>query len=263
MPGQLSFESDAQGKVTALVQHQGGLERRARRLDDAGVQRLEDALAQRIKSNRPLPGSEAALRHLLDGLRQGKSAYDLMSPRAALDFISSPAIAQVGTILARLGPVKILSFRGVDATGRDRYIAIFAHGQALLTVAAPSGDGRLDGFGYTPFFAHGPADAPSPGTEAMLRRLIQSLQDNRPDYDVLTPDLASAWRAQWNFRHAQVASFGALQSITFRQAAPQGWDVYDVRFANGHTEWRIAPLTADGKEEMAFFGAPPATGEQG
>ena len=49
----------------------------------------------------------------------------------------------------------------------------------------------------------------------------------------------------------QVAQWGALQSITFRDVDAGGRDVYDVVFAHAKAVWHIGPLTADGKVACA------------
>ena len=91
------------------------------------------------------------------------------------------------------------------------------------------------------------ANTPSPGTEAALRHQIESMETGQRDYAPLTPQLAAAAQAQWPGTSQMIASLGALKSLTFKNVAPGGMDVYDVIFERGHVEWRIAPLTADGK----------------
>jgi hypothetical protein len=45
---------------------------------------------------------------------------------------------------------------------------------------------------------------------------------------------------------------GMLQSVTFTGVGPGGADIYQVKFANGTTEWRIM-LGADGKIVTVLF----------
>jgi hypothetical protein len=40
---------------------------------------------------------------------------------------------------------------------------------------------------------------------------------------------------------------GPIQSITFKSVAPGGADIYDVTFAHGAMEWRVALLEVNGK----------------
>ena len=44
------------------------------------------------------------------------------------------------------------------------------------------------------------------------------------------------------------ARLGALQSISFRGVGSQGWDIYEAKYANGISIWRIT-MAPDGKIE--------------
>jgi beta-lactamase regulating signal transducer with metallopeptidase domain len=90
-------------------------------------------------------------------------------------------------------------------------------------------------------------NTPNPGTEAALRRYIAGLEKDQTDYSTLTPNLASVVRAQAPVVEQRIHNLGALKSITFQSVGPGGSDVYDVTFERGGTEWRIAPLSSDGK----------------
>jgi len=60
-------------------------------------------------------------------------------------------------------------------------------------------------------------------------------------------------RAQWSGTKQAFAAMGPYKSITFKKVAPGGADIYNVSFERGDIEWRIAPLTANGKIESMFF----------
>jgi bla regulator protein blaR1 len=62
---QISFESDAQRRITGLVLHQNGSNMAAPRIDAAIAQQIGAVTAAKIHSQTATPGSEAALRHLL------------------------------------------------------------------------------------------------------------------------------------------------------------------------------------------------------
>jgi len=72
---QLEFSgSDAQGRATQLTLHQNGRDIPAKRMDDAEFKKLADAaatLAKRVKYQTAMPGSEAAVRRIIDELRTG------------------------------------------------------------------------------------------------------------------------------------------------------------------------------------------------
>jgi Domain of unknown function (DUF3471)/BlaR1 peptidase M56 len=90
-------------------------------------------------------------------------------------------------------------------------------------------------------------NTPSPGTEDALRHQIEADMKDQPDYGALSPGLAAATREQWRVIGPALGAMGSLKSITFSSVGPQGWDIYNVAFERGQTEWQISPLWPDGK----------------
>ncbi|MEO8019080.1 MAG: M56 family metallopeptidase [Pseudomonadota bacterium] len=95
------------------------------------------------------------------------------------------------------------------------------------------------------------ANVPSAGTEAALRKMIESSAAGSPNYDDMAEGLANAVRAQRPMMEPMMKNLGALQSITFLRVGDGGWDTYRVKFANGLLMWRIG-LNADGKIDYAL-----------
>jgi hypothetical protein len=95
-----------------------------------------------------------------------------------------------------------------------------------------------------------PNTTPNPGTEASLRRFIESMQRGQPNYDEMTPEIAALNRAQFSHSGPKMKSLGALQSLAFRAKGPRSVDIFDAVFEKRHAEFRIGPLTPDG--EVAF-----------
>jgi cyanophycinase len=87
---------------------------------------------------------------------------------------------------------------------------------------------------------------PQPGAEAALRRNIEELRLGEPKYDRMSAGLADVTRRQLPQLKARVAAMGALQAVSFKGVGPGGMDIYDVKFENGSSEWRII-LAPDGK----------------
>jgi DNA-binding transcriptional MerR regulator len=81
---------------------------------------------------------------------------------------------------------------------------------------------------------------PIHGSEAALRRLIESFREGSPNYDEMSPALAQACRRQLPQLQLTARFLGAIQSIEFQGVGSQGWDVYEVRRENGVVKWRIA-----------------------
>jgi CubicO group peptidase (beta-lactamase class C family) len=93
----------------------------------------------------------------------------------------------------------------------------------------------------------------TPGSEAMVRSTISQLRAGTPDYDRMSPGMANLTRQQLPTLQARVVGMGALQSATFTGVAPNGADIYQLKFDNGSLEFRIG-LGADGKVESAAMG---------
>jgi hypothetical protein len=139
---QISFVTDADGRATALVLHQSGLERTAPRIDEAEAQKLHDELAKRLQDKTPLPGSEAALRHQIGAFAQGDP--DLAAMSADLAAVTRPQLPKIEREFALAGPLQSLSFLGVSTSGLDIYEAKFARGVMISRIIlAP--DGKISG----------------------------------------------------------------------------------------------------------------------
>jgi uncharacterized membrane protein len=97
------------------------------------------------------------------------------------------------------------------------------------------------------------AAAASPGTEASLRRYIDSLEGGHPNYDEMSPMLAAAVNRQLPTIMSTIRKLGEFKSLTYEGVDPNGSDVYDAMFVRGQLEWHIAPLSVDGKVTSRSF----------
>jgi hypothetical protein len=87
----------------------------------------------------------------------------------------------------------------------------------------------------------------SPGTEVFVRRYILGCEERQPNYDDMSPALLRAVRRRQSIianRHQRV---GAFKTLAFKGVDRRGWDVYEASFTHGQVEYRIPPLTVDGK----------------
>jgi CubicO group peptidase (beta-lactamase class C family) len=143
---QLEFaKDDDQGRPTELILHQNGRDMPAKRLDDAQAKLLADsaaAAAKRFKDQLPMPGSEAAVRLAMEGLRTGKLDYDRMNPSLAA--ATRQQMPQLQSMMVQLGALQSVTFKGVGPGGFDIYQVKFANGsldyRILLGV-----DGKVEG----------------------------------------------------------------------------------------------------------------------
>jgi Domain of unknown function (DUF3471) len=135
---------DGEGKASQLILHQGGRDVTAPRLADAEAKRLADAaaaVAKRFKDQAAAPGSEAALRKLIENARVGKPDYSTMS--AGLAEATRQQLPQIQSTLTRLGTMKSMTFKGVGPAGPDIYEVQFENGSQEWRIWLGS-DGKVE-----------------------------------------------------------------------------------------------------------------------
>jgi beta-lactamase regulating signal transducer with metallopeptidase domain len=139
---QITFEKDAQGKVTRLVLHQAGQDFPMPRVDEATAKQMQDALSAKMQQKTATPGSEDALRRDVAELAVGKPDYERMSPELAA--VTKDMLAGYQRQFQALGTLNALKFMGVDPKGWDVYEADFEHGKVEGHISMMP-DGKIAG----------------------------------------------------------------------------------------------------------------------
>lgn len=131
----IGFRMDAHGRVQQLdVLTNGHAMFSADRVSLAEGQRIDAALAARIKAQKPFPGSQEVLQLLLNDPVSGAG----MSKDVAHARTRQRASGE--NYLARLGPVQSYSFTGVNHFGDDVYRVNHAHGiETVILAVGPLG----------------------------------------------------------------------------------------------------------------------------
>ena len=179
---QITFVVDAQGRATALTLHQGPAQVTAPRMDDQVAKQIEDALNARVKSQTPLPGSEAALRRLFAGLLTGMPNYDEMNPGLAA--ATRQQLTRLQASAQALGAIQSVEFRNVTPQGMDAYDVHHEHGTSNWQIML-STDGKIQGalFGGPP-----PAIATGPKAEQGPYRATSEAAFGAPGFRAFRPD---------------------------------------------------------------------------
>jgi len=138
----IDFVTDAQGPATELVLHQNGNEVHAPRIDDATAHQIETDIAAKVQSQTPTPGSEAALRRLIDGLTSGSPNYSEMSD--ALATATRQQLPTLQSALVNLGALQTVQFRAVGVQGWDVYDVRYEKGMVTFRIGL-SADGKVAG----------------------------------------------------------------------------------------------------------------------
>ena len=123
----VSFPTSPQGEAAGLVLHLNGYDMTGQRVDEATAKATEDFPRRRIAEDTPTPGSEAALRRVIEE-RRSQPDYDRMAPAVAQGVRQS--LSTVQSELAALGEEKSLEFECVGSGGEDIYAVHFENGDA-------------------------------------------------------------------------------------------------------------------------------------
>jgi serine-type D-Ala-D-Ala carboxypeptidase/endopeptidase len=123
---QITFEPDAQGQAAALVLHQNGRDERGKRIDDADAKKLADYVARHFADQKANPDSEASVRRQIEELQ--RRAPDLNEFTPELAEIARPQMPHIEAMIAALGSLQSVGFKGVGPGGADIYNLKFEHG---------------------------------------------------------------------------------------------------------------------------------------
>lgn len=143
-------KDDTKGPASQLILHQNGRDMTAKRLDDAEAKKVANAAAafdKRFKKQTAAPGSEAALRRMIEELQLGKPNYDLMSP--GLANATRQQLPQLQPMIVGLGALQSVKFTGVGPGGADIYQVKFEKGSLEYRIwLAP--DGKIESANVRP-----------------------------------------------------------------------------------------------------------------
>jgi DNA-binding transcriptional MerR regulator len=165
---QYTFLRDPQGAVSALLMRVQGVEFTFPRIDATTAEQLMAKLSERIQSQKPLPGSEATLRRLIEGAEAGNPPYEEMSSQ--LEQLVRQQLPGLQLVAAYLGAIQSIEFRGVGSEGWDQYDVHGEHGTSRWRVLL-SADGKIAAANYD---WDRPKSAPSSRDRASASPVAQS-----------------------------------------------------------------------------------------
>jgi hypothetical protein len=132
----ITFIPDGGEAATSLILHQGGIDYPMPRIDAATARQITSRTEEKVKNQSASPGTEAALRRLIDGLIRGEPNYDEMSPLLAQATRQQLPNLQSG--MTELRAVQSVTFLGVGAQGEDVYSVRHENGASHWRIALDS-----------------------------------------------------------------------------------------------------------------------------
>ena len=138
----VTFDLAPDGAVSSLRLRVKGGDVTAERVDGATAEHIRARLAARIQEQKPLEGSGAAVRRLVEGLISGQPNYDEMAP--ALAHVARQQIHRLHTTAAYLGAIQSIEFQGVGSQGWDVYDVHHERGTSRVRIMQRS-DGVISG----------------------------------------------------------------------------------------------------------------------
>ena len=147
---QMSFVSGPDGRVTGMVIHQNGRVVSFARVSKAEFDGGSAALAERVKSNTPSPGTHDLVLSYIKDLEQGRPVnYDTMTPELAA--AARQQSSQAAQLVRQQGAFESLEFERVLPNGGDMYVATFARGKLMWVIMPLTKDGKVSGMVFRPF----------------------------------------------------------------------------------------------------------------
>ncbi|HEY6458064.1 MAG TPA: MerR family transcriptional regulator [Steroidobacteraceae bacterium] len=139
----LHFEQIEAGAAKRLAIWQRGTVIRLARTDAQIAKLIRDSIADRIRDRVPAPGSQEALRQMLDACRAGNPNYDQVSPEFAQ--VIRGQMPYWRTIGRYFGAVESIDFLRVSHQGWDIYKVQHEHDVHQYRIALGD-DGKIYGF---------------------------------------------------------------------------------------------------------------------
>lgn len=129
----IRFDRDGSGHITGLSFKQNDGVTYAPRIPAARVAAIQSKIAERYRTQVADPGSEAALRRLIEGLQSGSPNYAEMSPQLAGG--TRAMLENFQATMRPLGAIQSVTFKGVSKDGWDVYLVRHAHGDRDWQIA--------------------------------------------------------------------------------------------------------------------------------
>jgi CubicO group peptidase (beta-lactamase class C family) len=136
-----SFSDDARGRIESLWFRLPDRQLHAGRIGAEEAREMYAERERKIRDQTATPGSDAAVRELLEGIAAGDPDYSSMG--AALGELMREQLSRLQPVLERLGAIQHTDFVGVaPGTGADVYLVTFERGAMEMRICLGP-DGKI------------------------------------------------------------------------------------------------------------------------
>jgi len=135
---QYTFLHDAQGAVSGVQMRVQGVKFTSPRIDAAAAEQRMASLRERIRGQQARPGSEAALRRLVEGIHAGYPPYEEMSSQ--LQRLVRLQLPLLKPLAEYFGEFRSIEFCGVESEGWDQYDVHCERGTSRWRIALSAND---------------------------------------------------------------------------------------------------------------------------
>lgn len=115
--------------------------------DDAAQARIQTGLEERTRNHQELAGTEAALRHVIEGLEAGAPDYTAMTPDTAA--VARQNAAAFAAIIQKFGMLRSITFKAAAAPDADLYEVVFEHVRTDWTIMLTP-NGKIGNLNFRP-----------------------------------------------------------------------------------------------------------------
>jgi hypothetical protein len=183
------------------------------------------------------PGTRAFILKLIADVRNGVPDYAHMGPQLRGEMSAKLKLTKLWIVCR--GAFKDITFLHVSQKGYDDFEVDFSNG-AIEWEAEPLDSHQVEQQTAVRFYY------PQPATKQFVK-LLASMLRQRPDYTLVSADIAPTLEARRQSFEASLKAWGPFNSIYFLRRSGDGSFVFRTVFKNRQVIWKLGPLDGAGR----------------
>lgn len=135
---EVDFIASGTAPATAAVLQQRGRSVTMPRIDATSARQQQEQLSARVQNAIPAPGSDAAVRAVLEQIGTSNTSYESLVLPHLVEPLRKQA-ERTRRMIDSLGPLQAVEFQSVNSQGWDAYLARFTKGSLIVRVKVQGG----------------------------------------------------------------------------------------------------------------------------